>query len=146
VLAWAEETGIGKDIVITQNDIRQVQLAKGAIQAGCRIMMRRLGIERLECIKISGAFGCHLDRLKALTLGLVPDCDSERLTFIGNAAGDGARIALLDRQKRVEADRLADRVEHIELTLDEGFQQEFMKCMYFPYMTDGSRVFEDVRK
>ena len=146
VLAWAEETGIGKDIVITQNDIRQVQLAKGAIQAGCRIMMRRLGIERLECIKISGAFGCHLDRLKALALGLVPDCDSDRLTFIGNAAGDGARIALLDRQKRAEADRLADRVEHIELTLDEGFQQEFMKCMYFPYMRDGSRVFEDVRK
>ncbi len=145
VLAWAEETGIGKDIVITQSDIRQVQLAKGAIQAGCRIMMRRLGIERLECIKISGAFGCHLDKLKALAMGLVPDCDSDRLTFIGNAAGDGARIALLDRQKRVEADWLADRVKHIELTLDEGFQQEFMKCMYFPYMKDGTRVFKKAR-
>jgi uncharacterized 2Fe-2S/4Fe-4S cluster protein (DUF4445 family) len=76
----------------------------------------------------------------------VPNCDSNRVTFIGNAAGDGARIALLDRQKRVEADRLADRVEHIELTLEEGFQQEFMKCMYFPYRGDGARVFEDAGK
>jgi len=75
VIAWAEETSIGKDILITQKDIRQIQLAKGALYCGCKLMMRRMGIEKLDKVKIAGAFGTHVDREKALIMGLFPDCE-----------------------------------------------------------------------
>ncbi|MBW1850989.1 MAG: DUF4445 domain-containing protein, partial [Deltaproteobacteria bacterium] len=103
VLAWAEETSIGKDIVITQKDIRQIQLAKGALYAGCKLMMHHMGLEKLDKVKIAGAFGTHVDREKALVMGLFPDCEVEKIISIGNAAGDGCRAALLNRKKREEA-------------------------------------------
>ena len=100
VLAWAKESSIGKDIVITQKDIRQIQLAKGALYAGCKLMMRRMGMDKVENVKIAGAFGTHVDREKALIMGLFPDCELEKITMVGNAAGDGCRAALLNRKKR----------------------------------------------
>lgn len=136
VLAWAEETSIGKDIVITQKDIRQIQLAKGALYAGCKIMTRRLGVERIDRVKIAGAFGTHIDREKALIIGLFPDCAIEQIASVGNAAGDGARIALLNRVKRKEADFLARNVEYIELTMEADFQTQFMEAMQLPHMRD----------
>src|SRR4030042_2033307 len=75
VIAWKEETSIGKDITITQQDVRNVQLAKGAIYAGAKLMMRRLGIEKLDKIILAGAFGSYVDPQKALILGMFPDCD-----------------------------------------------------------------------
>jgi uncharacterized 2Fe-2S/4Fe-4S cluster protein (DUF4445 family) len=74
ILAWKEESSIGKDIVITQKDIRQIQLAKGALYAGCKLMMKRMGIDKVDKVKIAGAFGTHVDRTKALVMGLFPDC------------------------------------------------------------------------
>ncbi len=136
VLAWAEETAIGKDIVITQRDIRQIQLAKAALYAGCKLMCRRMGVQNPEKVKIAGAFGTHVDRKKALIMGLFPDCDLERVEAVGNAAGDGCRIALLNRDKRDEANWVARNVEYIELTVEEGFQQEFMEAMQIPHMKD----------
>ncbi|MFH1152379.1 MAG: ASKHA domain-containing protein [Pseudomonadota bacterium] len=136
VVAWAEETTIGKDIVITQKDIREVQLAKGALYAGCKLMMKKLGITSVDRVKIAGAFGLHVDREKALTMGLFPDCPLERIESIGNAAGDGCRAALLDRKRRVEADAIARNVEYIELTLEPDFQKEFSEAMYIPHMKD----------
>jgi uncharacterized 2Fe-2S/4Fe-4S cluster protein (DUF4445 family) len=136
VIAWAKETSIGKDIVITQKDIRQIQLAKGALHCGCKLMMRRMGIDKVDRVKIAGAFGTHVDPKKALVMGLFPDCPVEKIVSVGNAAGDGARIALLNRQKRDEANRIARDVEYIELTVEEGFQKEFMEAMQIPHMKD----------
>lgn len=136
VLAWAEESSIEKDIVITQKDIRQIQLAKGALYAGCKLMVQRMGIEKLDKVKIAGAFGTHVDREKALIMGLFPDCDIEKIESVGNAAGDGCRTALLNRAKRDEANWISRNVEYIELTVEPNFQQEFMEAMQLPHMTD----------
>jgi uncharacterized 2Fe-2S/4Fe-4S cluster protein (DUF4445 family) len=85
IIAWAEERSIGRDIVITQKDIRQIQLAKGAVYSGCKLMMRRMGIDRVDVVKIAGAFETHVDREKALIMGLFPDCEIERIISVRNA-------------------------------------------------------------
>ena len=136
VLAWAEETSIGKDIVITQKDVRQIQLAKGALYAGCKLMIRRMQVDKLDKVKIAGAFGTHVDREKALIMGLFPDCDIEKIVSVGNAAGDGCRAALLNREKRKEANWVSRNVEYIELTIEPNFEREFMEAMQLPHMTD----------
>ena len=136
VIAWKPETSIGKDVVITQKDIRQIQLAKGALYAGCRLMMQRMGIDKLQKVKIAGAFGTHVDRQKALIMGLFPDCELDRVVSVGNAAGDGCRAALLNREKRKEADWVARNVEYMELTVEKAFQKEFMGAMQIPHMSD----------
>ena len=136
VLAWAIETSIGKDIVINQKDVRQIQLAKGALYCGCKLMMRRMGIDHVDVVKIAGAFGTHVDKEKALIMGLFPDCSLESIITIGNAAGDGARVALLNKRKREEADWVARNVEYIELTVEEDFEREFMQAMQIPHMKD----------
>jgi uncharacterized 2Fe-2S/4Fe-4S cluster protein (DUF4445 family) len=136
VLAWAEESSIDKDIVVTQKDVRQIQLAKGALYAGCKLMVKRMGLEKVDKVKIAGAFGTHVDRTKALVMGLFPDCEIEMIEGIGNAAGDGCRAALLNVKKRVEANWCSRNVEYIELTVESSFQQEFMEAMQLPHMTD----------
>jgi uncharacterized 2Fe-2S/4Fe-4S cluster protein (DUF4445 family) len=146
VLAWAEESSIEKDIVITQKDVRQIQLAKGALYAGCKLMMRRMGLDKVDKVKIAGAFGTHVDREKALIMGLFPDCEIEKILSIGNAAGDGCRAALLNREKRVEANWAARNVEYIELTVEKDFQQQFMGAMQLPHMSDKFPHLEGVVK
>jgi uncharacterized 2Fe-2S/4Fe-4S cluster protein (DUF4445 family) len=136
VLAWKEESSIEKDIVITQKDVRQIQLAKGALYAGCKLMCRRMGLDNPDCVKIAGAFGAHVAREKALIMGLFPDCEIEMILSVGNAAGDGCRAALLNVQKRVEANWCSRNVEYIELTVESDFQQQFMEAMQIPHMTD----------
>ncbi len=136
VIAWKEETSIGKDITITRKDIRQIQLAKGALYCGCKLMMRRMGISKVDRVKIAGAFGTHVDRQNALIMGLFPDCPLDKIDTIGNAAGDGARAALLNREKRVEADWVARNVEYIELTVEKDFETQFIEAMQIPHMKD----------
>jgi uncharacterized 2Fe-2S/4Fe-4S cluster protein (DUF4445 family) len=136
VIAWKEETSIGKEITIGQQDVRSVQLAKGALYTGAKLMMKRLGIERLDRVILAGAFGSYIDPVKAMILGMFPDCDLEKVYAVGNAAGDGARIALLNRDKRKEADEMARQVEYIELTIESDFQMAFMEAMQIPHMTD----------
>jgi uncharacterized 2Fe-2S/4Fe-4S cluster protein (DUF4445 family) len=122
VIAWREETSIERDITITQKDVRNVQLAKAALYAGAKLMMKRLGIEKLDKIILAGAFGSYIDPDKAMVLGMFPDCDLKNVYAVGNAAGEGARLVLLNRDKRVEADEIARKVEYIELTIEEeGF-------------------------
>jgi uncharacterized 2Fe-2S/4Fe-4S cluster protein (DUF4445 family) len=136
ILAFKEESSIKKDIVITQKDIRQIQLAKGALYAGCKLMMKRMGIDKVDKVKIAGAFGTHVDRTKALVMGLFPDCKIENIIGVGNAAGDGCRAALLNVQKRVEANWCSRNVEYLELTVEPTFEQDFMEAMQLPHMTD----------
>jgi len=121
---------------VTQKDVRQIQLAKGALYAGCKLMMRRMGLEKVERVKIAGAFGTHVDRTKALVMGLFPDCEIEKILSVGNAAGDGCRAALLNIRKRTEANWCSRNVEYVELTVEPNFQQEFMEAMQVPHMKD----------
>lgn len=136
VIAWKDETAIRKEITITQQDVRNVQLAKGALYTGAKLMMRRLGIEKLDKVILAGAFGSTIDTEEAMVLGMFPDCDLKNIYAVGNAAGDGARIALLNRDKRLEADEIARKVGYMELTLEADFQKEFIESMQIPHMKD----------
>ncbi len=136
VLADSSQTATGKEIVVTQNDVRAIQLAKGALYAGIRLLMAHLGVERLDRIALAGAFGSYIDPLHAMVLGMIPDCDLSRVRAVGNAAGDGARIALLNRHQRREAARLARWVEHVQTATDPGFQQAFVEAMALPHAVD----------
>jgi uncharacterized 2Fe-2S/4Fe-4S cluster protein (DUF4445 family) len=123
-------------LVITQNDVRQIQLAKGALYAGCRLLMDAFGIETVDRIRLAGAFGAHIDPLYAMVLGLVPDCDIEHVTSAGNAAGTGARITLLNRAGRGEIEAVVRRVEKLETAIAPRFQQHFVGAMGIPHATD----------
>jgi uncharacterized 2Fe-2S/4Fe-4S cluster protein (DUF4445 family) len=136
VIAWPRETSLQTAITISQQDVRSVQLAKGALYAGAKLMMKQLGIEKLDRVILAGAFGSYIDKTEAMILGMFPDCDLECVSSVGNAAGDGARIALLNRDKRREAEEMAGRVEYLELTLSLDFQEEFMAAMSIPHMKD----------
>lgn len=123
-------------IVVTQADIRAVQLAKAALHAGCKLLMARLGIDKVSRIKLAGAFGAHIDPLHALVLGLVPDCELSRVQAVGNAAGHGARIALLNASARRSIQEVVRRIEKIETALDPLFQAEFVAAMAIPHARD----------
>ncbi len=123
-------------LTITQNDIRQIQLAKAALYAGCRLLLDRYGLEHVERIRLAGAFGAQIDPVHALVLGLVPDCDPTRVTSAGNAAGTGARIALLDRKARAEIEEVVRRVEKVETAVEPRFQEHFVHAMAIPHELD----------
>ena len=123
-------------VVITQMDVRAIQLAKGALYAGCRLLMDHLGIETIDRIRLAGAFGAHIDPVHAMVLGLVPDCDPANVTSAGNAAGTGARIALLNRAARDEIETVVRRVEKIETAVEPRFQEHFVGAMGIPHATD----------
>jgi len=136
VLAWKHETAIDADIVVNQKDVRAIQLAKGALYSGCLIMLRKLGIKKFDRLAIAGAFGSHIDKVAAMVIGMFPDCDLKKVEYIGNAAGDGARIALLSTDEREEANIIARKVEYVELALEEDFNDRFGESMQFPHMFD----------
>ena len=136
VLVPAEKSATGKPIVVDQEDIRAVQMAKGAIHAAVRLLMECLGVERLDRILLGGAFGSLIDAVSAVTIGLVPPLPSGCIQPVGNVAGDGARLALINRQKRRQAVRLAQRMAYIELTVHPRFSREFAMAMYFPHLQD----------
>ena len=124
------------ELRVTQNDVRQIQLAKGALHAGCVLLMERYGIEKVGRIRLAGAFGTHIDPVHALVLGLVPDCDPAQVTSAGNAAGTGARIALLNRSARTEIEDVVRRVEKVETAIEPRFQEHFVNAMAIPHETD----------
>src|SRR4029079_1126904 len=117
-------------------DIRQIQLAKAALHAGCTLLLEHYGIARVDRIRLAGAFGNHIDPVHALVLGLVPDCDPTNVTSAGNAAGTGARIALLDRSARHEIEGVVRRVEKIETAVEPRFQELFVGAMAIPHDVD----------
>ncbi len=136
VIARADETTLGQDITISISDIRAVQLAKAAMYAGAKILMGRLGITSLDRVVLAGAFGSHVSKEHALTIGLFPDCDLARVYSVGNAAGDGARIALINVDKRQEAEEMARKVEYVELAAEPDFQRHFIDALDFPHHQD----------
>ncbi len=146
VLAWAQETATGRDIVVTQGDVRALQLAKAALYAGCKILMKRYPTESIDEVILAGAFGSYIDKEAAMLIGMFPSIELEKVKVAGNAAGDGARIALLNRDKRKEAEEIARRIKYIELTVDPIFQEEFVKAMYFPHIEDSFPHIEHIIK
>jgi uncharacterized 2Fe-2S/4Fe-4S cluster protein (DUF4445 family) len=122
-------------IRITQNDVRAIQLAKAALYAGVRLLMDKLGIESIGKIRLAGAFGSHIDVKYAMILGLIPDCDLQKVQSAGNAAGTGARIALLNAAARDEIESVVRRIEKIETAVEPKFQQHFVEAMALPHKT-----------
>ncbi|MFT4727741.1 MAG: uncharacterized 2Fe-2S/4Fe-4S cluster protein (DUF4445 family) [Granulosicoccus sp.] len=122
-------------IRITQNDVRQIQLAKAALYAGVRLLMDKLSIDRVDRIRLAGAFGSHIDVKYAMVLGLIPDCNLENVASAGNAAGTGALMALLDRNARSSIEQTVRKIEKIETAVEADFQQHFVEAMAFPHKT-----------
>ena len=124
-----------QEIRITQNDVRAIQLAKAALYAGCRLLMDSLDIDQVDRIMLAGAFGSHIDPLYAILLGLVPDCPLDRVHAAGNAAGTGARIALLNRKQRREIEGVVRRIRKVETAVEPRFQEHFVAAMAIPHKT-----------
>ena len=123
------------ELRITQNDVRAIQLAKAALYAGIALLMERLGIEHVDAIRLAGAFGSHIDVKYATILGMIPDCDLSQVRSAGNAAGTGARIALLDATSRAVIETLVRRIEKMETAIEPRFQQHFVEAMAIPHKT-----------
>lgn len=135
ILVPAGESGPGKDILLTQKDVREVQLAKGAILAGFRVMKNLLGIDEddIQELLLAGAFGSFIRKDQAKYIGLLPDIPLGRIRFIGNAAGAGAKMALLSKELRKEASAVSSNIEHVELAVQKDFQTIFAESMFFPH-------------
>ena len=123
------------DIFVTQNDIRAIQLAKAALYAGIKLLMDRRGIEHVDSIRLAGAFGSHIEPKYAVALGLVPDCDIDKVSAAGNAAGTGAVIALLSARARRTIEELIPRITKVETATEPSFQQHFVEAMAIPHAT-----------
>lgn len=136
ILAEGEQTSTGQPIVVTQADVRAIQLAKAALYAGVKLLMEARGVTQVDRIVLAGAFGSYIHPQHAMILGLIPDCDLSRVVAVGNAAGDGARIALLNRAARLEAARLALDNVHVQTAVAANFQAEFVGAIAFPHATD----------
>ena len=139
-----EPPGGGPRIVITQNDVRAIQLAKAALYAGARLLMDQLGRDTVDEVRLAGAFGSQIDPLHAMVLGLVPDCDLAHVRAAGNAAGTGALIALLSGAARREIETVVRRVEKIETAVEPRFQEHFVEAMAIPHRTAASTNLERV--
>jgi uncharacterized 2Fe-2S/4Fe-4S cluster protein (DUF4445 family) len=121
---------------ITQNDVRAIQLAKAALRAGVQLLMDRMGVTAVERIRLAGAFGSHIDVKYAMVLGMIPDCELSQVSSAGNAAGTGARIALLDQTSRKTIEDLVHRVEKVETAIEPKFQAHFVEAMGIPHSTE----------
>lgn len=121
------------NIAITQNDIREVQLAKGAVAAGLKLMLAKFDktVDDLDRIMVAGAFGSYIDKESAVRIGLLPDVDLDKITSVGNAAGTGVSMALLSKKEMERTGQLPDRIQHLELAAEDNFQKVYMKSMGF---------------
>ncbi len=135
VLAWNNETAIEGDIAVTQKDIREIQLAKAAIHTGCTLLMKKMGITEsdIELLFIAGAFGSYIDPEKARIIGMYPEISLSKVRIVGNAAGTGARMALLSKSIRKKAEEISRRVNYIELGAEPDFQVEFLNSHFLPH-------------
>jgi len=131
VLVWAKDSGTGQDILFTQQDIREIQLVKAAIYAGIATLLEKLDktFDELDGVLIAGAFGTYINREHAINIGLIPNVGAEKLTFLGNAAGAGAKMALISRHEFATIQEAAHGVEYVELAGDAAFRDNFAMAM-----------------
>ncbi|HDM35985.1 MAG TPA: DUF4445 domain-containing protein [Candidatus Syntrophoarchaeum butanivorans] len=135
VVSWKDENGIPRNITITQQDIRELQLAKAAIRSGAEILMDRLGVceDDIERLYIAGAFGSSIDPKNARIIGLYPEVPLKRVKIIGNAAVSGAKMALISKEERKRAEEIAEKVTYVELSTQPEFMTAYLRSNYFPY-------------
>jgi len=142
--AYTVHQGGATPLQVTQNDVRAIQLAKAALRAGVQLLMDRLGTDHVDRIRLAGAFGSHIDVKYAMILGMIPDCDLKQVSSAGNAAGTGARIALLDKASRKTIEELVRRVEKIETAIEPKFQAHFVAAMGIPHSTESYAKLREV--
>ena len=135
IIAKKEETSLGKDITISQSDIRQIQMAKAAFYSGSRIIMNHLKKNlRIKQVFLAGAFGNYINAHNAKFIGMIPDIKDNKIFQIGNAAGIGAQHFLLNKGIRNKAQKLLNKIQYVEIAIEEGFQKEYAEAMYFPHL------------
>ncbi len=136
--AYVLHDGPAGELRITQNDVRAIQLAKAALNAGVRLLMDHAAIARFDTVRLAGAFGNHIDPAYAIVLGLIPDCDPAIARTVGNAAGSGAVRALLSQAARDEIAEVARRIVKIETAIEPSFQAHFVRSMGIPDSDDAA--------
>ena len=127
---------ISDNVTVTQNDVRAIQLAKAALYAGFRLLMDKIDIKSVDRVVLAGAFGTHIDPKYAMVLGMIPDCLLDHVKAAGNAAGTGARMALLNQQARRDIETIVRNIEKIETAVEASFQDHFVKAMAIPHKSD----------
>ena len=134
IVRRAGESGAPRELVLTQDDIRQVQLAKGAIASGIAMLQHVAGVPDAQVgeLMLAGGFGNYLSIASAVRIGLIPDLPRERIRYVGNAASLGAQLSLLSEPERTRANEIARRIEHVSLAAHPDFEQIFVDCMNFP--------------
>lgn len=131
-----EGDGTSPRITVTNGDVRAIQLAKAALYAGARLLMDQMGVDEVDRVVLAGAFGAHISPKHAMVLGMIPDCDVEKVTSAGNAAGTGARIALLNAAARREVESTVRQILKVETAVEPRFQEHFVAASNIPHATD----------
>ena len=144
VLAWPHQTSTRRPVTITSDDVRAIQLGKAALYSGARLLIERMGVDHVDRVMLAGAFGSYIAPKHAMAIGMIPNCDLDKVTAVGNSAGDGARIALLDRSQREEARRLARWTHYIGIALEPRFQDAFVEAMPLPHSADAFPELSDL--
>jgi uncharacterized 2Fe-2S/4Fe-4S cluster protein (DUF4445 family) len=134
-VVFADETDIGKDIVITENDIKNLIMSKASIHAACVTLMKEAGVTRqdISTIYFAGAFGNYLNKKNATIIGLIPEIGLDRIKNIGNGAVTGANLALVNRRERKTLDDIAHRIAYIELNAEPSFMDEYTSSTFIPH-------------
>ena len=122
--------------MVTQGDIRAIQLAKAALYAGARLLMDEMGVDTLDRITLAGAFGAHISPKHAMVLGMIPDAPLDKVTSAGNAAGTGARIALCNVASRNQIETMVHHIHKVETAIEPRFQEHFVAATAIPHATD----------
>ena len=134
LLVAADDSGTGQNIVLSRGDIAEIQLAKAAIRTGINTLLREAGIREddVDEVMIAGAFGSYIDVSSAITIGMLPSLSLEKFKQVGNAAGVGAKLALVSKKHRSMVQNIAESVRYIELACHPRFEEEFSQSMWLP--------------
>ena len=131
-MVWDGSADGGPVITVTNRDIREIQMAKAALYSGARLLMDKFGVDKVDRIVLAGAFGAHISPKHAMVLGMIPDAPLEKVTSAGNAAGTGARIALLNTEARTEIEQTVHNIHKIETAIEPRFQEHFVNASNIP--------------
>ena len=143
-LLWDASAQGGARIAVTNGDIRAIQMAKAALYSGARLLMDKFGVDKVDRVVLAGAFGAHISPKHAMVLGMIPDAPLDKVTSAGNAAGTGARIALLNRAARAEIEATVRRIEKIETAVEPRFQEHFVNASAIPNSAEPFPILKSV--
>ena len=143
-LVWDGSAEGGPKITVTNRDIREIQMAKAALYSGARLLMDKFNVDTVDRIVLAGAFGAHISPKQAMVLGMIPDCPLDKVTSAGNAAGTGARIALLNKQARSEIEAVVREIHKIETAIEPRFQEHFVNASAIPNSVESFPILESI--